>query len=100
MEALTSFGSINPGKSRSRQIYELIRAKIDGGGLLPGAKLPTELQLMQHFAVSRTTVSRALRDLELQGLIRRRRGSGTYVRELTPATEHLDLAFFVPWVVP
>ena len=53
---------------------------------------------MQHFAVSRTTVSRALRDLELQGLIRRRRGSGTYVRELAPATEHLDLAFFVPWV--
>ena len=53
---------------------------------------------MQHFAVSRTTVSRALRDLELQGMIRRRRGSGTYVRELTPATEHLDLAFFVPWV--
>jgi GntR family transcriptional regulator of arabinose operon len=98
MEALASFGAINPGKSRSRQIYELIRARIDSGGLLPGAKLPTELQLMQHFAVSRTTVSRALRDLELQGLIRRRRGSGTYVRELTPATEQLDLAFFVPWV--
>jgi GntR family transcriptional regulator of arabinose operon len=54
--------------------------------------------LMQHFAVSRTTVSRALRDLELQGLIRRRRGSGTYVRELTPTTEHLDLALLVPWV--
>jgi DNA-binding LacI/PurR family transcriptional regulator len=53
---------------------------------------------MQHFSVSRTTVSRALRDLELQGLIRRRRGSGTYVRELAPTTEHLDLAFLVPWV--
>lgn len=98
MEMLAGLGSIHPGKPRSRQIYETIRARIDGGELLPGAKLPTEIQLMQHFAVSRTTVSRALRDLELQGLIRRRRGSGTYVRELTPATEHLDLAFFVPWV--
>jgi LacI family transcriptional regulator len=39
-----------------------------------------------------------LRDLELQGLIRRRRGSGTYVRELTTTAEHLDLAFLVPWV--
>jgi DNA-binding LacI/PurR family transcriptional regulator len=48
--------------------------------------------------VSRTTVSRALRDLELQGRIRRRRGSGTYVRELAAATEQLDLAFFVPWI--
>jgi DNA-binding LacI/PurR family transcriptional regulator len=98
MEPLAGLGTIHPGKPRSRQIYESIRARIDSGELLPGAKLPTELQLMQHFAVSRTTVSRALRDLELQGLIRRRRGSGTYVRELTPATEQLDLAFFVPWI--
>lgn len=95
---LAGLGAINPGRPRSRQIYESIRTRIDSGELLPGAKLPTELQLMQHFSVSRTTVSRALRDLELQGLIRRRRGSGTYVRELTPATEQLDLALFVPWV--
>lgn len=53
---------------------------------------------MQHFAVSRTTVSRALRDLELQGFIRRRRGSGTYVKELPPDTEQYDLAFFMPWI--
>ena len=97
-EMLTGFGSINPDKPRSRQIYESLRSRIDNGELLPGAKLPTEVQLMQHFAVSRTTVSRALRDLELQGLIRRRRGSGTYVRDLAPTTEHLDLAFLVPWV--
>lgn len=95
---LAGLGTINPLKPRSRQIYDTIRARIDSGELVPGAKLPTEIQLMQHFAVSRTTVSRALRDLELQGLIRRRRGSGTYVRELTPVTEQLDFAFFVPWV--
>jgi DNA-binding LacI/PurR family transcriptional regulator len=98
MEMLAGLGSINLDKPRSRQIYDSLRTRIDSGELLPGAKLPTEVQLMQHFAVSRTTVSRALRDLELQGLIRRRRGSGTYVCELVPATEHLDLAFFVPWV--
>ena len=97
-DMLAGYGSINPDKPRSRQIYDSLRARIDNGELLPGAKLPTEVQLMQHFAVSRTTVSRALRDLELQGLVRRRRGSGTYVRELAPATEHLDLAFLVPWV--
>ncbi len=95
---LAGLGAIDPARPRSRQIYESLRTRIDSGDLLPGAKLPTELQLMQHFGVSRTTVSRALRDLELQGLIRRRRGSGTYIRELTPTTEHLDLAFFVPWV--
>lgn len=95
---LAGLGTINPEKPRSRQIYESLRSRIDSGEFGAGTKLPTELQLMQHFAVSRTTVSRALRDLELQGFIRRRRGSGTFVREQGPATEHLDLAFFVPWV--
>ena len=95
---LTGFGSINPDKPRSRQIYESLRSRIDNGELLPGAKLPTEVQLMQHFAVSRTTVSRALRDLELQGLIRRRRGSGTYLWVQAPATGPVDLALLVPWV--
>jgi DNA-binding LacI/PurR family transcriptional regulator len=53
---------------------------------------------MQHFAVSRTTVSRALHDLEMQGLLKRRRGSGTYVREMDPSVGQLNLSFFVPWI--
>jgi GntR family transcriptional regulator, arabinose operon transcriptional repressor len=95
---LTNLGTIDLEKPRHRQIYEAFRARIDSGELEPGEKLPTEAQLMQHFAVSRTTVSRALRDLEMQGLVRRRRGSGTYVREQTTTTDQLDLSFFVPWV--
>ncbi len=91
-------GVIDPAKPRSHQVYEAIRLPIEQGNILPGAKLPTELQLMRHFSVSRTTVSRALRDLELQGYIRRRRGSGTYVKKLAPDTEHLDFAFFMPWI--
>jgi DNA-binding LacI/PurR family transcriptional regulator len=91
-------GSIDPAKPRSRQVYEALRVPIDAGDIVPGAKLPTELQLMQHFSVSRTTVSRALRDLELQGYIQRRRGSGTYVKKLASVQEHLDFSFFMPWV--
>jgi GntR family transcriptional regulator of arabinose operon len=85
-------------KPRHRQIYEALRSRIDGGEFGPGQRLPTEVQLMQHFAVSRTTVSRALHDLEMQGLLKRRRGSGTYVRELAPSVEQLNLSFFVPWI--
>jgi DNA-binding LacI/PurR family transcriptional regulator len=95
---LNWLGSIDPNRPRSRQVYEALRSPIESGELLPGAKLPTELQLMRHFAVSRTTVSRALRDLELQGYIQRRRGSGTYVKKPAIATEHLDFAYFMPWI--
>ncbi len=95
---LNWLGSIDPNRPRSRQVYEALRTPIERGELLPGAKLPTELQLMRHFAVSRTTVSRALRDLELQGYIQRRRGSGTYVKKPAIATEHLDFAYFMPWI--
>jgi GntR family transcriptional regulator of arabinose operon len=49
---------------------------------MPGQRLPTEAELMQQFGVSRTTVTRTLRDLEHQGVIRRRRGSGTFVKEI------------------
>lgn len=93
-----SLSVVERPKPRHQQIYDSLRARIDNGEFGPGQRLPTELQLMQHFAVSRTTVSRALHDLEMQGLLKRRRGSGTFVRELAPAVEQLDLAFFVPWI--
>ncbi|QEG36405.1 GntR family transcriptional regulator [Bythopirellula goksoeyrii] len=95
---ITWLDGIDPKKPRSKQVYEAIRERIEGGQLASGAKLPTELELMQHFNVSRTTISRALRDLELQGFIRRRRGSGTYVKEMADAVEQYDLAFFMPWM--
>ncbi len=95
---ITWLDSIDPKKPRSKQVYEAIRERIEVGQLAPGAKLPTELELMHHFNVSRTTISRALRDLELQGFIRRRRGSGTYVKEMADTVEQYDLAFFVPWM--
>ena len=44
-----------------------------------GARLPSEAQLVKQFNVSRPTVARALRDLQQEGIIERRAGSGTYV---------------------
>src|SRR5512135_244698 len=47
----------------------------------PGSQLPSELELMQMLGVSRTTLREALRTLEEQGSINRRRGLGTFVSE-------------------
>lgn len=43
--------------------------------------LPKEEDLCIYFGVSRITVRRALADLELQGLVERRQGRGTFVNQ-------------------
>lgn len=64
--------------------YEVIRQTLaDGivsGQYPPGDRLPSESALVKTFAASRPTVNRALRELQLAGLIERRAGSGSYVR--------------------
>jgi GntR family transcriptional regulator len=51
------------------------------GKFPPGSQLPPELELMEILGVSRTTLREALRTLEEQGAIYRRRGLGTFVSE-------------------
>jgi LacI family transcriptional regulator len=57
-----------------------LRTEIAAGRYSVGARLPSEPQLVKQFQVSRPTVARALLDLQRDGLIERRAGSGTYVR--------------------
>jgi GntR family transcriptional regulator of arabinose operon len=65
--------------------HERLRAyllkELRGGRLKPGDALPTELALATSAEVSRNTVRHALAELERSGLIRRVRGSGTFVHE-------------------
>jgi len=69
-------------KPKHRQLFEEIGLAIEKGAFVPGQRLPTEAELMQQYGVSRTTVTRTLRDLEHRGVIWRRRGSGTFVKEV------------------
>ena len=69
-----------PGEPRHRQISRELLTEIANGKYGVGGRLPSEAQLCQKFKVSRPTVGRALRELQEQGLIDRRVGSGTYVR--------------------
>ena len=65
--------------------HERLRAyllkELNDGRLKPGGALPTELALATTAEVSRNTVRHALAELERSGLIRRVRGSGTFVHE-------------------
>jgi GntR family transcriptional repressor for pyruvate dehydrogenase complex len=74
----------------SDRLAALIEARIDGGQLAPGDRLPTELQFAAAHGVSRTVVREAVHQLKSQGLVRSRQGSGVFVTE-PPA--HRALAF-------
>ena len=63
------------------QVYALIR----GAELIPGAKLPSEKELMQQLGVSRPALREAIHRMVGEGLLEVRPGRGTYVREPTSA---------------
>lgn len=61
------------------QIRDYLRASILAGTLPPKTRLPAARQLAADLGVSRVTVESAYADLEAEGLIVRRTGSGSYV---------------------
>jgi GntR family transcriptional regulator len=69
--------------------------RIDEGKFPAGTRLPSEPELAAEFQVSRATLREALRALEGEGLVRRRRGSGTFVAERPLVENSLDLNFGV-----
>ena len=46
-----------------------------------GEKIPGEQDLCLQYGISRTVVRQALGDLEIQGIVRRQKGKGTFVAE-------------------
>ncbi|MEI7731883.1 MAG: GntR family transcriptional regulator [Verrucomicrobiota bacterium] len=68
---------------KHREISRQLRANIAAGRYGVDNRLPSEPQLVKKFGVSRPTIARALLDLQAEGLVERRAGSGTYVRQAT-----------------
>jgi GntR family transcriptional regulator of arabinose operon len=80
-----------------RTIFDRLSGDIIAGRYTPGQKLPSEAALVKKYDVSRITVSRALRELQQQGLIDRAAGSGTFVRGSAPSRrENLLFGLIIP----
>ena len=62
------------------QVADTLRQEIAEGVFRDGQTLMTEEELRMRFDVSRQTIRQAISLLEADGLVDRRRGSGTYVR--------------------
>ncbi|MEU2041538.1 GntR family transcriptional regulator [Nocardia niwae] len=58
-----------------------LRELIERGELAVGAEVPSERELAAQWRVARPTAAKALNILRQQGIVRSRRGSGTYVAE-------------------
>lgn len=61
-------------------ILEQLESMILEGSLAPGEKLPPERELAKQFEVSRPSLREAIQKLEARGLVTRRQGGGTYVK--------------------
>lgn len=62
-----------------QRIIQAIQQWIQKGDYKKDEKLPSEARLMEEFSTSRITVTRALKELELKGVIYRVKGKGSFV---------------------
>src|ERR687887_10893 len=87
---------LRSAKSERKTLTEIsqdeLRQAILRGAFRPGSQLPTEAELCEMLGVSRTVVREALRVLEDEGLVTRRHGIGTFVRN-HPILKNLNFNF-------
>ncbi len=67
------------------QIADAIQSLVVAQKLTPDERLPPERELAKALNVSRPTLREALRLLQSRGLLERKPGSGTYVKQMSPA---------------
>lgn len=75
---------------KRQRLCELLLDDIRSGRQPAGSRLPSEWELVGRYGVSRTTVRSALAQLDLDGLVQRRKGCGTWVHP--DAGRRLDAA--------
>lgn len=63
------------------QVMQQIKYQIASGRLQPGEELPSIRTLAEQLLVNPNTIARAYRELELAGVVEKRRTAGTYVAE-------------------
>ena len=65
------------------QVRDALADRIARREWQPGATLPNEVELSRQLQVSQGTVRKALSELEVEHLVTRRQGRGTFVNDLT-----------------
>ncbi len=81
MNSKQALGFLEPLSTRTRgeTVLESLALMIEKAGLQVGDRLPPETQLAETLGIGRSTIREALNRWEGLGIIRRRRGDGTYL---------------------
>ncbi|MGC9199062.1 MAG: PLP-dependent aminotransferase family protein [Acidobacteriaceae bacterium] len=69
------------GVSAFRWLRNALRDEILAGRIQPGSRLPSSRELARQYHLSRATILAALEELQAEGYLEGRRGSGTYVSQ-------------------
>lgn len=73
------------------RVKQFLKKDLARGRWTPGARMPSEAELVAKFRVSRMTVNRALRELQNEGMVDRLQGAGTFAAALHRVSSTLTI---------
>lgn len=74
------------------RVKHYLKLGLAKGRWVTGALMPSEAELVARFGVSRMTVTRALKELQSEGLVERVQGVGTFARNLAAVSSTLTIS--------
>ena len=73
------------------RVKHFLKEGLGRGSWPPGSLMPSEAELVARFGVSLMTVTRALRELQAEGLVTRVQGVGTFAAHLSKVSSMLTI---------
>lgn len=77
----------------SKQVADKLEQMIEAGEYPVGERIPTEIELMDIFSVSRNTIREAVQSLNSAGVLDVRQGDGTYVRSSNRFNANMSMKY-------
>lgn len=76
---MTALAPSRKHRSLAQGVVAHLAGRIQDGSLVPGARLPTEAEMMRTLGVGRSAVREAMSHLQAGGMVETRHGVGTFV---------------------